>query len=317
MNRPRILLIENNETWIQILKTDVEGAVDADAIIQVSGNYRDAATQLRDSWDLLVLDLQLSETGSAIHEGINLASEADNKGVPIIVVTGETLAGDEIERLRRLRCVRNFFAKKPHYDVDDFRRVIKETLEGDHEKGRRTPSSVPPSTKRVFICHGRNLEAVAEIKKFLDYIGLDAVTYMDVCKKLGGAPYAGKVLAEGLNATAAILVLFTPDECARLSPTLSNHDENPVDLERRQARPNVMFEAGMALAMAEDRTILVTMGDVQLMSNVSGRHCVRLTNAEQRRLELFELLQNMGCSVKPVGRLSDVSVAGNFEACVT
>jgi hypothetical protein len=75
-----------------------------------------------------------------------------------------------------------------------------------------------------------------------------------------------------------IIALFTPDEHASFyDPETGSYEGGKPGESRWQARPNVIFEAGVALGAAREKMILVTIGsDVQLFSDVSGVHFVRL-----------------------------------------
>jgi predicted nucleotide-binding protein len=81
-----------------------------------------------------------------------------------------------------------------------------------------------------------------------------------------------------------------------------------------QARPNVLFEAGMAIAWDEDRTVLVELGQCRPFSDLGGRHLVRLNDTTQRRRELAQRLAATGLAVDSSG--TDWHTAGRFEAAV-
>lgn len=75
----------------------------------------------------------------------------------------------------------------------------------------------------------------------------------------------------------AVVVLLTPDDEARLCEELRGKQE--PDHEKAlmgQARPNVLFEAGMAFGTHPDRTIVVELGALRPFSDIHGRHTIRL-----------------------------------------
>jgi predicted nucleotide-binding protein len=79
-----------------------------------------------------------------------------------------------------------------------------------------------------------------------------------------------------------------------------------------QARLNVVFEAGMAFGYCAERTVLVELGPLRPFSDISGRHVVRLDNSTQRRQELAQRLQTLGCAVNLAG--TDWHSAGDFAS---
>jgi hypothetical protein len=103
------------------------------------------------------------------------------------------------------------------------------------------------------------------------------------------------VVFKAIQTADAIVALFTPDEHAALYPpddpdgTLAHPKQ-----ERWQARPNVIFEAGIALGSRPEHTVLATLGaDVELFSDVDGKHVVRLgapDGKEQLRRRLNRIL---------------------------
>lgn len=84
----------------------------------------------------------------------------------------------------------------------------------------------------------------------------------------------------------AVVVLMTPDEIAYLQTQYSSGDGDPETQPAAQARPNVLFEAGMALGRDARRTVLVELGEVRPFSDVAGRHAVRLSNDPATRQAL-------------------------------
>lgn len=115
-----------------------------------------------------------------------------------------------------------------------------------------------------------------------------------------GSPYIGEVLSVAFSAAQAVVVLQTPDDVAHLHESLT-YPGDPETAPQMQPRPNVLFEAGMALARDENRTIIVELGQVKTFSDIHGRHVVRLDNSVRKRQELANRLRTAGCAVRMDG----------------
>lgn len=74
----------------------------------------------------------------------------------------------------------------------------------------------------------------------------------------------------------------------------------------------MLFEAGMALGLHRDRTIIVELGTLRGLSDLAGRHVARINNTPQKRNELANRLKNAGCAVETDG--PDWYEAGDFTA---
>src|SRR5207245_1207401 len=81
-----------------------------------------------------------------------------------------------------------------------------------------------------------------------------------------------------------------------------------------QSRPNVLFEAGLAMGSHADRTILVQIGQHRPFSDIGGRHIIHFRGTHQERNDLASRLENAGCSVDKVG--GDWLNAGDFSAAL-
>lgn len=166
--------------------------------------------------------------------------------------------------------------------------------------------------RKVFVIHGRNELARKAIFDFLRSIGLDPIEWsqaITITMTGKGSPYIGEVLDAAFGAAQAVVVLQTPDDVAHLHESLTF----PGDLEcdpQMQPRPNVLFEAGMAMGRDEDRTIIVELGGVKSFSDIHGRHVVRLDNSTQRRQDLATRLRAAGCAVNMDG--TDWHTAGDL-----
>ena len=101
----------------------------------------------------------------------------------------------------------------------------------------------PPDSREVFVVHGRNLAARNALFTFLRAIGLHPLEWSEVLQFTGKTvPYVGEILDTAFSRAHAIVVLFTPDDEARLKETLRNPDDPRYEFELTgQSRPNVLF----------------------------------------------------------------------------
>ena len=178
-----------------------------------------------------------------------------------------------------------------------------------------TPTAGPAADPReVFVVHGRNAAARDALFVFLRSIGLQPLEWAEAVKATGKPlPYIGEILDAAFSTAQAVVVLLTPDDEARLKDSLSTASDPPHETELTgQARPNVLFEAGMAMARSQDRTVLVELGSLRPFSDMAGRHTIRLDNKSQRRQELAQRLESAGCPVHLEG--TDWHTAGDFDA---
>ena len=174
--------------------------------------------------------------------------------------------------------------------------------------------------KRVFVVHGRDREAWRELKALIESLGLTAYDYDDqLAATATGAPFVRDIVGEGLKKAKAIVVLFTPEEHATLSPKLHVPTDkfHPADVERYQARPNVIFEAGMAFALNPKQTVLFALGpEVQLFSDAGGVHVHRMTSDNEDFRRMFaNVLRNAGCEIDTSSNA--YLTAGNFDKVIS
>lgn len=174
-----------------------------------------------------------------------------------------------------------------------------------------TQSSKNP--RAVWVVHGRDERLRRGVFDFLRSIGLQPLEFSQARERTGQAsPYVGDILEVAFDYAQAIVVLLTPDDEARLRPNLQRSSDPPYEKELTgQARPNVIFEAGMALVSHRDRTVLVQIGDVRPFSDVVGRHVVRLDGSVATRQDLASRLKTAGCLADLSG--TDWHTAGDLK----
>jgi hypothetical protein len=166
-----------------------------------------------------------------------------------------------------------------------------------------------PRDRYVAVIHGRNIFARDGVFEFLRSLDLHPIQWEEAVEATEkAAPFIGEVLEALFNLAQAVIVLLTPDEDVILKPRFRKNEPNTICL--GQARPNVIFEAGLAMAFQPTRTILLRMGNHRDLSDISGRHEVHFSEVitTKERNSLKNRLKTAGCSVDDSG--SDWTSAG-------
>jgi predicted nucleotide-binding protein len=183
-------------------------------------------------------------------------------------------------------------------------------------KKRKAGATKVPGKKSdsVFVVHGRDTKARQELSVFLRSLHVDVIEWnkaLELTSK--GSPYIGEVIDAGFDHAQAIVVLLTPDDEAKLRDVFIR--KNDPRFERKltgQPRQNVLFEAGMAFGKYKDTTILVQVGKIRAMSDVSGLHIVHLTGSPASRRQIIGKLRTTGVRIDDSGE--DWLTAGDFGA---
>ena len=178
---------------------------------------------------------------------------------------------------------------------------------------RRVKRPLPRDPRRAFVVHGRNSILRESMFAFLRSIGLDPIEWAKARKLTGNPnPYLGEVLEAAFAHAAAVVVVMSPDDVVFLREEFRDeNDPAHESVPTGAARPNVLFEAGVAMGWDASRTVLVECGRVRPFSDIGGRHVVRLDNSGAQRQELASRLMDAGCPVDLDG--SDWHTVGDFE----
>ncbi|HXK16378.1 MAG TPA: TIR domain-containing protein [Polyangiaceae bacterium] len=174
--------------------------------------------------------------------------------------------------------------------------------------------SLHADDRKVFVIHGRNTNAAKEMATFLMALGLEPIVFGELSATMGGTPTIADIVTRGMELAQGVIALFTGDEWAELHPGLRNDRDKATESARWQARPNVIFEAGMAFGKARGRVIFVLLGNVDLFTDVAGIHFLRPSNDPRGDRDILRRkLLGMGCKVNDSSAWMS---AGDFQGCV-
>ena len=243
------------------------------------------------------------------------------RGSPI-AINGRTIHMPDLERIRVYAT--DWSLPYPATDIDwesipEVTRDFFSLAPGTDAEAASSPASVQrpaADSREVFVVHGRNEAARDAMFQFLRAVGLDPLEWSEARQRTReGSPYIGDILNVAFRDAHAVIVLLTPDDEARLREPLHSDNEPPHEVVLMgQARPNVLFEAGMAMGRDPNHTILVELGRLRPFSDIAGRHVLRLDNSSERRHDLALRLESAGCPVRMTG--TDWYSVGDFEGAL-
>lgn len=154
----------------------------------------------------------------------------------------------------------------------------------------------PTKDNSMFVVHGRDAKLNRDMYAFLSSIGIVPMEWDHAIKaaKGGANPIVGDVIRQAMEKVQGVMVLFSPDEEAKLRPKLAIDRDKRKNLHLKgyQPRPNVILEAGLALGAHSDKTILVEVGNVREISDIAGKHLVHLSNSFAARKRLADRLES-------------------------
>lgn len=168
----------------------------------------------------------------------------------------------------------------------------------------------------AFIVHGQDTHVRQELEKFLEALGFDILPFH--AARSGDAQIDAVLenVVNGVQRADIVIVLFTPEEQA------SFHDPqdgryvavNKVGeaMGGWQPRPNVIFEAGVAVAGAREKTILAKKGSVRSISNLAGVLFVDLDAADAKKVLLASLQDRVKDLRRPTTPIADLP--GDFAS---
>ncbi|MBB5829043.1 TIR domain-containing protein [Micromonospora carbonacea] len=160
-----------------------------------------------------------------------------------------------------------------------------------------------PDNRDVFVIHGRDEQARRALWGFLRSIDLHPLDWEEVVRTTGGpSPYMGEVLAKAFETNQAAVVLMTPDDGAILHESLRDRGDRAFEGELTgQVRPNVLLEAGMALALQRSRTVIIEIGTLRPVSDLAGLNTIHFDGTVESLHKIVQRLKGAGCVVNTNG----------------
>jgi predicted nucleotide-binding protein len=161
-------------------------------------------------------------------------------------------------------------------------------------------------SRNVFVVYGRDAQARDAIFGLLRRLDLRPLEWEPLVRAAGGgSPYLGQVLAEATSQAQAAVVVLSPDDMVLLHPELRSAREDAHELRPAlQARPNVLLELGMVLALYPENTVICEFGDLRPVADIAGRNVVRFHDGVSLPESLRKVagrLEQAGCPVDDSG----------------
>lgn len=153
--------------------------------------------------------------------------------------------------------------------------------------------------RSVFVVHGRDLAVQDCFFDFLRSQNLWPMDWEDVVRRTDMAmPYLLDAVIAAIRQAKAVVVLLTPDDVVMLHRTLQRRDDSRAEkVWMSQARPNVLVELGIALAVCRDRVIMIEFGQMRPVSDLQGLNTIHFDGSFGSLQKVVRRLRDRGCDV--------------------
>jgi predicted nucleotide-binding protein len=162
-----------------------------------------------------------------------------------------------------------------------------------------------PKTKEntVFVVHGRDSKLRDAMYELLGALGLKPREWGHAIRAArGGNPYVNDAVTKIMEQAQAIVVMLSPDDEVKLRDQFVAKNERSTEGKLRgQARPNVIFETGIAIGAHHKKTVIVQVGDVKPFTDIGGMHILHLTGNDASRNQFSKRLEDLGCKIDTDG----------------
>jgi Predicted nucleotide-binding protein containing TIR-like domain len=166
------------------------------------------------------------------------------------------------------------------------------TVQATREVSR--PRVRPAKNNTLFVVHGRDIKLNEDMFALLRALNLNSIEWSSaVAKTRGNNPDVDKIIAGQMKSVQGIVVMISPDEQAKLKGKFCDPTNPSEKTLQDQARPNVLFEAGWAFGAYPGKTLLVRVGNTRPISDLGGKHIMKLSNSPASRKEFAQRLKKM------------------------
>jgi Predicted nucleotide-binding protein containing TIR-like domain len=169
--------------------------------------------------------------------------------------------------------------------------------------GPAPPVGVDDTKRRVFVVHGRDTRLARRFFDLLRAVDLRPLEWETLVQATGIAtPWLGDVVAGAPRLAQATLALLSPDDVVELHSDLVHERDTTQERGRAgQARPNVLFELGLALMAYPQKTVIVEIGQMRPISDLAGLNVIRFDGSAEAIKKVISRLQIVGCPVDDSG----------------
>ena len=185
--------------------------------------------------------------------------------------------------------------------TEELRQARGQSAEPGQHDG--APNPHPDVARRVFVVYGRDNALTKSFFDLLYAVGLEPLEWEKLVGPTGTAtPSLAQVVSKAPHLAQATLVLLSPDDIVQLHPDLGQASDHPYEGARMgQARPNVLFELGLAFMAYPERTVIVEVGRLRPISDLAGLNSVRFDGSAIAVKKVLSRLALAGCPVDMSG----------------
>jgi predicted nucleotide-binding protein len=194
-------------------------------------------------------------------------------------------------------------------DIDQTGRARENTAGELARSARPEPARLSPgapgttgadvTSRRVFVVYGRDTELTSRFFDLLRAVDLRPLEWEQLVGATGRAtPSLAEVVARAPHFAQATLVLLSADDIVKLHSDLYLAEDKAHETGRgAQARPNVLFELGLAVMAYPGRTVIVEVGNMRPLSDLAGLNVIRFDGSVQAIRKVLSRLEVAGCAV--------------------